>query len=161
MRRICVERHIAFSPQAVFDVILDLDRYPEWNVFTPRITLRSAEVGVGAEFELDCQMTETQLVKGEREVVLALDREKLEFCMGTSRSRGRPGIKSFRWQKCEPARDGGTQFVNYESFHGPLSPLVYFLFCKRLKLAFEQYCDALEQRVLELSRRPDLSTCVG
>lgn len=161
MRPIRVERHIAAAPQAVFDVILDVDRYPEWNVFTPRITLRGQDVAVGAEFELDCQMTERQLLEGEREVVLALDREKLEFCMGTSRSRGRPGIRSFRWQKCEPAPDGGTQFVNYESFHGPLGPLVYLLFHRRLKRAFEKYCVALERRALELNRRPELATSSG
>jgi len=154
MKPIRVDRHIAAPPEAVFDVILDVDRYPEWNFFTPRMTMRSDEVAVGKEFELDCQMTDTQLLAGEREVVLALDREKLHFCMGTSRARGRPGIKSFRWQKCEPAPDGGTQFANYESFHGPLGPAVHLLFRKRLKRAFEKYCVALEKRVLELNRRP-------
>jgi uncharacterized protein YndB with AHSA1/START domain len=153
MKPIRVDRHIAAPPEAVFDVILDVDRYPEWNFFTPRMTMRSDEVAVGKEFELDCQMTDTQLLAGEREVVLALDREKLHFCMGTSRARGRPGIKSFRWQKCEPAPDGGTQFANYESFHGPLGPAVHLLFRKRLKRAFEKYCVALEKRVLELNRR--------
>ena len=153
MKPIRVDRHIAAPPEAVFDVILDVDRYPEWNFFTPRMTMRSDEVAVGKEFELDCQMTDTQLLAGEREVVLALDREKLHFCMGTSRARGRPGIKSFRWQKCEPAPDGGTQFANYESFHGPLGPTVHLLFRKRLKRAFEKYCVALEKRVLELNRR--------
>ena len=148
VKPIRVEREIAAPPAQVFEVILDFDRYPEWNVFTPRITLRSDEVAVGREFELDCQMTDLQLLEGEREVVLALDRAELEFCMGTSRTRGRPGIRSFRWQKCEPGRDGGTQFVNYESFQGTLAPIVYLLYRKRLKKAFERYCDALEQRVL-------------
>jgi hypothetical protein len=63
---------------------------------------------------------------------------------------GRPGIKSFRWQKCEPAPNGGTHFINYESFHGPLGPIVHLLFRRRLKAAFEKYCIALEQRVEEL-----------
>jgi len=150
MTPIRVERHIPASPQAVFEVILDVDRYPEWNIFTPRMTMGTDEVAVGKEFDLDCQMTDRQLLEGEREVVLALDREKLHFCMGTSRTRGRPGIKSFRWQKCEPAPNGGTHFINYESFHGPLGPIVHLLFRKRLKAAFEKYCTALEQRVEEL-----------
>ncbi len=158
MKPIRVERHISAPPQAVFDVILDVDRYPEWNGFTPRITMRSDEVAVGKEFDLDCQMTDTQLLEGEREVVLALDREKLHFCMGTSRTRGRPGIRSFRWQKCEPALNGGTHFTNYETFHGPLGPVVHMLFRKRLKEAFEKYCVALEERVLDLSRQPSLAT---
>lgn len=154
MKPIRVDRHIAAPPAAVFEVILDVDRYPEWNPFTPRMTVRTDEMAVGKEFDLDCWMTDTQLLEGEREVVLALDRERYHFCMGTSRTRGRPGIKSFRWQKCEPSPGGGTDFENYESFHGPLGPLVYVLFRKRLKRTFEKYCVALEARVLELNRRP-------
>jgi len=154
MKPIRVDRHIAAPPAAVFEVILDVDRYPAWNPFTPRMTVRTDEMAVGKEFDLDCWMTDTQLLEGEREVVLALDRERYHFCMGTSRTRGRPGIKSFRWQKCEPSPGGGTDFENYESFHGPLGPLVYVLFRKRLKRTFEKYCVALEARVLELNRRP-------
>ena len=154
MKPIRVDRHIAAPPAAVFEVILDVDRYPAWNPFTPRMTVRTDEMAVGKEFDLDCRMTDTQLLEGEREVVLALDRERYHFCMGTSRTRGRPGIKSFRWQKCEPSPGGGTDFENYESFHGPLGPLVYVLFRKRLKRTFEKYCLALEARVLELNRRP-------
>ena len=154
MKPIRVDRHIAAPPAAVFEVILDVDRYPAWNPFTPRMTVRTDEMAVGKEFDLDCWMTDTQLLEGEREVVLALDRERYHFCMGTSRTRGRPGIKSFRWQKCEPSPGGGTDFENYESFHGPLGPLVYVLFRKRLKRVFEKYCVALEARMLELNRRP-------
>lgn len=158
MKPIRVERHIPAPPQAVFDVILDVDRYPEWNLFTPRLTMQSGEVEVGKEFDLDCQMTETQLLEGEREVVLALDREKRHFCMGTSRTRGRPGIRSFRWQKCEPAPGGGTRFINYETFHGPFGPFVYVLYRKRLMRAFERYCVALENRVISLTPPPSRAT---
>jgi hypothetical protein len=154
MKPVRVTRHIAALPEDVFAVILDVDRYPEWNPFTPRMTVRTDEMVVGKEFDLDCQMTETELLEGEREVVLALDRERFHFCMGTSRTRGRPGIRSFRWQKCEPSSGGGTDFENYESFHGPLGPVVHLLFRKRLKHAFESYCLALEARVLELNRLP-------
>jgi hypothetical protein len=148
VRPIRVERRIAAAPERVFEVILDVDRYPEWNPFTPRISMRTDEVAVGKEFELDCRMTSTQLLEGEREVVLALDRGALEFCMGTSRTRGRPGIRSFRWQKCRPAPGGGTSFENFESFEGPLGPLVHLMYRKRLKKAFERYCDALAERAL-------------
>jgi len=145
-----VERHIPAPPDRVFEVILDVDHYPAWNPFTPRWSIGTADVRVGPELDLDCQMTPTTLLRGEREVVLALDREARAFCMGTSRTRGRPGITSYRWQRCEPADDGGTHFVNYEQFHGPLGPVVWLLYKGRLKRAFDRYCEALEARVLAL-----------
>ncbi|MGC4123039.1 MAG: SRPBCC domain-containing protein [Myxococcales bacterium] len=140
-------------PQAVWDVICDLDRYPEWNRFTPRITLATKDLKVGAELDLDCQMTETSLLRDEREVILAVEPERRAFCMGTSRTRGRPGIKSFRWQICEEAGAGRTRLVNFEQFHGPLAPIVHFLYAKKLKKAFERYCRDLKSRVESLQAK--------
>lgn len=135
----------------VWKVITDLDAYPEWNRFTPRITLRTADLRVGAELDLDCQMTDKKLLRNEREVILALEPEARRFCMGTSRTRGRPGITSFRWQFCEPIGASRTHFVNYEEFHGWLAPPVYFLYRTKLARAFERYCADLKRRVESLS----------
>ncbi len=142
-------------PQAVWEVLVDLDRYPEWNRFTPRIGLKSRDLKVGAELDLDCQMTERELLRDEREVILAMEPDRHAFCMGTSRTRGRPGIKSFRWQICEDAGDGRTRLVNFEQFHGPLAPLVHFLYARKLAAAFERYCRDLKARVegLQAARR--------
>ncbi|HEY3450130.1 MAG TPA: SRPBCC domain-containing protein [Myxococcales bacterium] len=134
-------------PQVVWEVVCDLDRYPEWNRFTPRITLASRELKVGAELDLDCQMTDRNLLRDEHEVILAVEPDRRAFCMGTSRTRGRPGIKSFRWQICEDAGQGRTHLVNFEQFHGPLAPIVHFLYAKKLKAAFERYCQDLKARV--------------
>ena len=65
--------------------------------------------------------------------------------MGTSRTRGRPGIRSFRWQICEPLDDGQTRFINHEEFRGLLAPLVYLLYTKKLKTAFDRYCGELKE----------------
>lgn len=146
------EIEIAAPPERVFAAILDLDAYPRWNRFTPRITLRTSDVAVGAELDLDCQMTERQLLENEREVILALDRERYRFCMGTSRKRGRPGIRSERWQICEAVGKDHTRLVNYEAFEGPLAPLVFLLFRKKLAKAFEGYCADLKTYV-ETGRR--------
>jgi len=146
MKPIRVEMDINASAEKVWSVIMDMERYPEWNRFTPRITLKNQDVAVGAEFDLDCQMTPTQLLKNEHEVVLGLDSENYKFGMGTSRTKGRPGIKSFRWQICEPIDENHTHFINYEEFHGILSPTVYFLFHRKLKTAFKNYCLALKER---------------
>jgi uncharacterized protein YndB with AHSA1/START domain len=144
MKQIRAEIEIGAPAHKVWDTITDIENYPRWNTFTPRITLANADLKVGAEFDLDCRMTDRKLLKNEHEVVLALEPEKFCFCMGTSRTRGRPGITSFRWQICEPIEGGRTRFINYEEFHGALAPVVYLLYQRKLRLAFKKYCQTLK-----------------
>lgn len=145
--RIQSEIVIDADVERVWRVVTDLDAYPSWNRFTPRITLRTSELAVGAELDLDCRMTETELLRNEREVILELDPVAHRFCMGTSRKRGRPGIRSMRSQTCTPISAGRTHFVNYEQFEGLLAPAVYFLYRAKLKAAFARYCEDLARRV--------------
>lgn len=145
MRKIRAEIVIGASAARVWDIITDFDAYSLWNTFTPRITLASDRFSVGAEFDLDCRMSDRLFLENEHEVILVKDTDNYRICMGTSRTLGRPGIRSFRWQSCEPMEDGRTRFVNYEQFQGPLAPLVYLMYSKRLKKAFHRYCAALKQ----------------
>lgn len=128
----------------VWNVIIDLKRYPQWNKFTPRMS--ASKIVVGEEFDLDCQMTEKQLLKNEHEVFLSYEPECYKVCWGTSRTKGRPGIKSFRWQICVPMEAERTHFVNFEEFHGMLAPVVNLFYGKKLKRAFEGYCLSLKRR---------------
>jgi len=144
MKEVRSEIEIAAPAQKVWAIVTDLERYPEWNTFTPRMSAKKIEVG--QEFDLDCQMTEKQLLKNEHEVFLAYEPDKFKVCWGTSRTKGRPGIKSFRWQICEPLDDRRTRFLNYEQFHGPLACLVYLLYGGKMRAAFAAYCQALKKR---------------
>ena len=130
--------------EKVWNIIIDLERYPEWNTFTPRMGVK--QIVVGEEFLLDCQMTEKQLLRDEKEVFLNYEPEQYRVCWGTSRTKGRPGIKSYRWQICEPVNDKRTHFINYEEFHGILAPLVNLLYGKKLHRAFVGYCQDLKKR---------------
>jgi hypothetical protein len=143
---------IAAPPARVFAAVTDLDAYPEWNRFTPWLSLRTADLAVGAELDLDCQMTDRELLRGEREVILALDRERWRLCMGTSRTRGRPGIRSERWQRCEPRGADRTLFLNSEQFSGPIAPLVWLLYQRKLRAAFQRYCLDLKAHVERADR---------
>ena len=92
-------------------------------------------------------MTDRTLLREEHETVLSVDPEKYIFCMGTSRTSGRPGIKSCRWQKCVPLSRDFTRFINYEEFTGPLAPLVYALYSGKLSRAFDNYCRTLKSYI--------------
>lgn len=147
-RPVTASIEIDAPPAAVWAVITDLESYPRWNRFTPRITLASHELAAGAELDLDCRMTPTTLLRDEHEVVLAVDAERFHFEMGTSRTRGRPGIRSWRRQTCEMLPDGRTRFTNSEEFRGPLAPLVYLLYRGKLAVAFQGYCADLRDEVM-------------
>jgi hypothetical protein len=151
MKPIRVEIDIDAPAEKIWRIITDFDQYPLWNTFTPRITLASANLAVGAEFDLDCRMTDRLLLKNEREVILSMEPRNFRLCMGTSRKRGRPGIKSFRWQICEPRGENRTGFINYEEFFGPLAPVVYLLYARKLRIAFGKYCQDLKNRAEALS----------
>ena len=151
MKRIESEIVIAAPSERVWRTICDFERYPEWNRFTPRFTLANRDLAVGAELDLDCRMTEHDLLRDEHEVVLAVEEEptrgRYALCMGTSRTRGRPGIRSERWQICEPLDAGRTRFLNHETFTGLLAPLVRLLYAGKLRRAFRSYCLDLKARV--------------
>jgi len=154
MKRIAAEITIEASAAEVWKVITDFDRYPEWNRFTPRITLPTSELRSGAELDLDCRMSARELLRDEHEVILAVDHDRLALCMGTSRTRGRPGITSERWQICEPCGPARARFVNWEQFRGALSPLVYLLYAAKLQKAFAAYCRDLATRVAVVRGQP-------
>jgi hypothetical protein len=146
MKRIESEIIIRAPAGTVWQVITDLDRYREWNRFTPRVTLLTDELVVGAELDLDCQMTERELLRDEHEVILVVDHQRRALCMGTSRTRGRPGIRSERWQICQPLGASRTHVLNHERFSGPLAPLVYLLYRRKLRRAFSLFCLDLKRR---------------
>ena len=146
MKVIYSEIVINTPASTVWNIIIDPDSYPEWNPFIPAITLKSSELTVGSEFDLDCQMSDSKLLKNEHEVVLEVNPEKFIFRMGTSRTRGRLGIKSNRCQICEPINDTCVRYINYEEFRGILAPVVYLLYSKRLNIAFEKHNLALKAR---------------
>ena len=144
MKPIYTEIEINAPAQTVWNTIIDPDRYPEWNPFIPRITLKSDNVTVGAEFDLDCQMTDSQLLKNEHEVVLEVNPDKFTFRMGTSPTRGRPGIVSNHCQICQPIDEKRVKYINYEEFRGVLAPLVYLLYSRKLQKAFDKHNRALK-----------------
>lgn len=145
MKKIGSETIISAPAARVWSILSDFDSYPLWNTFTPRITLTNDRFMIGAEFDLDCRMTDRQLLVNEHETILAMEPDNYRFCMGTSRTRGRPGIRSFRWQICEPLDADRTRFINHEEFQGVLAPLVYLLYVQKLKAAFDRYCGVLKE----------------
>lgn len=151
MKPVYSEININAPAHIVWGIIADPDNYPQWNPFIPRITLKTSELVVGTEFNLDCQMTDTRLLKDEKEVVLEVTPAEFRFRMGTSRKRGRPGIVSNRCQICKATGENSTTYINYEEFNGFLSPVVYWLYSGKLKRAFDKHNACLKKHAEALA----------
>ena len=150
-KRVYSEIVINAPVKIVWEIITDFEKYNEWNIFTPRITLKNKNFQTGAEFDLDCQMTDKEYLKNEHECILEINSDNYSFCMGTSRTKGRPGIRSYRWQTCEAVSSDKTRYINHERYEGPLAPVVRFLYDKKLSAAFNLFCIALKKRAEEKS----------
>ena len=79
----------------VWGILVDLDKYAEWNSFTPRV---STTLTVGEEFTLDCQMTPKNLMKDVPEVMLDFQPDKYLVQWGSSRTK-RKGVLGDRVQQ--------------------------------------------------------------
>jgi hypothetical protein len=139
-KRVYSEIIINTPAKIVWEIITDFEKYREWNNFTPRITLKNNNFIIGAEFDLDCQMTPNEFLTDEHECILEINEYKYSFCMGTSRTKGRPGIRSYRWQICEVVSPDCTKYINHESYEGFLAPVVRLLYDKKLSAAFKSFC---------------------
>jgi hypothetical protein len=102
---------------AVWQILTDTDRYGDWNPFMPRL---SGRLGLGERLTLSVRPgTRTMTF---RPTVLAFEDGTL------IRWRGRLGVPGLfdgeHELRLEPSSDGGTRFVQCETFTGLLVPMM-------------------------------------
>lgn len=142
-----VERVIDAAPDAVFRVLADFKRYPEWNAFTERVIPRGS---VGGTVELHVNMP------GDRKRIM---QERFTgFVDGKRISWGlKVGLGILldcdRVQQVEATPDGRTRYVTYEDFKGLLGPLVVRLYGESVRRGFELCAESLATRMQELTAR--------
>ena len=101
----------------VWQILTDTDRYQDWNAFMPRLSGRLAP---GERLTLTVRPgTRTMTF---RPTVLAVEDGKLICWRGRL---GMPGLFDGEHElRLEPTADGGTRFVQRESFTGLLVPMM-------------------------------------
>lgn len=140
-RTVSVERTLAASPEEVFAVIDDLDRYPEWNPFTPKVITTKR---IGAPVELHVNMPgKGSMVMKERMTRYEPGRR---IAWGVSWGFG-VALDCDRVQEVFPLPGGGTRYHCYETFRGLLAPLVVLLYGSATERGFSACADALVARV--------------
>jgi hypothetical protein len=140
---------------AVWAVMTDTQRYPEWNPFVREIECAQPPV-VGTPIRLHVAFASgKQVVSPERITVL----EPPYDDDGTRRAtlayvfEGWPArlglVRGTRWQRLSQSPGGPTRYETVEEFSGPLVPLAG---PARVEDGFRRHAAALKQRAEELSR---------
>jgi hypothetical protein len=131
---------IAAPAERVWQILCDLDRYPEWNPFTPKV--------------------ETDRVVGHP-IVLHVDfggrrpRRQVEIVR-----RWEPGVelrwgvtmgpawwfRAERWQRVEPLGEGRCRYATEDAFEGMFAPVVLALYRAKVQRGFEAVAAALARR---------------
>jgi hypothetical protein len=155
-------------PSAVYDALLDLPNYRNWNTFVPGATVQQPGPGAtetsptlmhtGAHFEFKVKMKETSdsLTSSKEICTIAepLKSATAEDPTPTTTVRWRmdssvfPGfqylLKAEHVNELRDLGDGRTEYVHWESFGGVLASLVSWLNGEDLGRAFRNWADELK-----------------
>jgi hypothetical protein len=134
------EAVIGAPRERVWEVLVDFERYGEWNPFTPEVRTR-LEAGVPVDMRVRLWSGErgqreyvTQVVMGER------------VCWGMHMG----AAWLLRAERCQwlEALDGGrTRYVTEDRLTGALTPLVLALYGRSMQRGFQGVADGLKGQV--------------
>ncbi len=129
----------------VWEVLVDLDSYAEWNPYTVRI---DADLNtLGSPVDLHVQMTAKNLIVQTEELRVNKKEEQLSW-----------GMKMLHpWLMCaqrdqiiKAVGENKTTYYTVDVFEGLLVPLCMLLYGKPIKQGFDAIAHALKQRVESL-----------
>ena len=136
MKTVSATTQIDAPPMAVWAVLTDLGRYPEWN---PLFREASGEVAVGERITLRAvQPANGRLMTVKAKIVAASPGAELRWASAL------PGIMSGEHSFVLTPLDGGTRLAQTEIYGGLLAATVSI---PRTETIFQAMNDALKQRV--------------
>ena len=124
----------------VWDILSDLERYPEWNPFTYKI---EGSLEVKQLVDLHVRMPK----RGDRvqtEIVETVDSPN-QLAWGMTLS-SKFILSALRVQRLESLSEYRCTYITSDVFSGVLSPLVYLLFYRDVHNGFNQVAQALKDR---------------
>ena len=126
--------------EQVWAILLDLDRYAEWNPFTPRLVTDRA---IGSPIDIDvCFDGKPPIV--QREIVRVwAPGEELRWNMTLG---PRWLFRAERWQRVEVLGPSRCRYVTEDAFAGLMSPILQWAYGGRVQRGFDAVAKALEAR---------------
>ncbi len=129
----------------VWDILMDLKRYGEWNSFTPKV---ESSLQPGDDVMLHVNMTPGKPLIQQKETILWRKEE-------TSIAWGIPHyfpVRTERAQILTTLENGQTLYRTYDKFWGILVPLVMWLYRKKIQNGFDQMAKDLKKRAESLNQ---------
>jgi len=139
-RRLVTKVEIDAPPDAVWDVLTDLDAYETWNPF---IIEGSGIVDEGESLHLRMSPPGGRAMSFKSTVTAADRATRLEWLGHV----GVPGLFDGRHRFELRADDGGTTLVHSEEFTGVLAPMMMKLLDEKTRSGFEAMNVAMKERV--------------
>jgi hypothetical protein len=123
----------------VWQILLDLDHYSDWNPFTPRA---ESTLEIGAPVRLDVRLRGAKL---SRRVEIVSAAEPRRLCWGMT--MGAPFLlKAERCQILTPIDEHRTRYLTEDRISGLLAPLLIGLFGGAMERGFMDCASALKKR---------------
>jgi hypothetical protein len=135
------EIEIDATPEKAFDILTALEKYPEWNPFTPSI---ESTLEIGAAVSMRVRLGSGAKPSRQVEYVTANERPR-KLCWGAD-IPFRFLIRADRCQTLVPIGGGRTRYVCSDVISGWLTPLVIHFFGPKMQRGFEDCALALKKR---------------
>jgi uncharacterized protein YndB with AHSA1/START domain len=136
---------IAAPPHDVWQVLVDLDRYPEWNRYASSAT---GTVVVGGSVKIFVPRGGRPGLVNNRVTEVVPD----ERLCWRSLSWYRFLAYGVRCRHLEPQPDGTTVFREIETMHGPMAGLIKRMLATSLLEGLQAECDSLKEEVERRAR---------
>ncbi len=124
----------------VWDILVDVDRYREWNPFARTYT--KTDVHVGATINFDVKLGRYDRKQTERFVAI----EPPTLLSWSTKIARKSLLKALREQRLENRSETSCAYFNTDTLEGPLAPLAILLFGRAMHRGFADVGRALKQR---------------
>jgi hypothetical protein len=139
-KSITAEIEIDAPVERVWNILVDLDSYPQWNPFTVRV---DSTLEVGSTVDLYVRMKPNKEIV-QREIVTVVEPNK-KLSWGLTMG-AKFLLFTDRYQVLEALGPNKTRYFTSDDFSGVLTPLVMMLYGKHIKRGFDGIAAALKER---------------